>query len=206
MHRRGFLGLAAASSAILVAYSSFETRPLAKLVGTPVDLDWEHLLPELTPEQEAAQAAEEAALVAQMPYEPDGDSAQWLGEMDPLQQVPNSEEEAIAQLSQIPPQIEAPVVTTYDGKRVRLPGYIVPLDFEATHLKKFLLVPYVGACIHVPAPPTNQVVFIETPKPIEFTGLYDPVYVTGQMSTKPEKTQLASAGYRIVADNVRPYE
>ncbi|MEO0618877.1 MAG: DUF3299 domain-containing protein [Pseudomonadota bacterium] len=211
MDRRGFLGLAAASGLVLVASSSidFTGNGVAEVTTpttTPVDLDWEHLVPEMTPEQEAALEAEQAALAAQIPYEPDGDDARWLSEIDPLDKVPDSEEEVIAQLSQIPPQIEAPVVTTYDGNRVRLPGYVVPLDFEATHLKTFLLVPYVGACIHVPAPPTNQVVFIESSTPIEFTGLYDPVYVTGVMSTKAEKTQLASAGYRIIADNVRPYE
>ena len=45
----------------------------------------------------------------------------------------------------------APVVASLDGKRVHIGGYIVPLDFEATRVKEFLLVPFVGACIHARA-------------------------------------------------------
>ena len=47
------------------------------------------------------------------------------------------------------------VVTDLDGKRVRIGGYVVPLDFEATSVKEFLLVPFVGACIHVPPSPAE---------------------------------------------------
>ena len=44
------------------------------------------------------------------------------------------------------------VVTELDGKQVSIGGYVVPLDFEATTVKEFLLVPFVGACIRVPPP------------------------------------------------------
>ena len=39
-----------------------------------------------------------------------------------------------------------------DGKSVRIPGYVLPLEFEDTGVTAFLLVPYVGACIHAPPP------------------------------------------------------
>ena len=61
------------------------------------------------------------------------------------------------QLSTPPPQqTDVPLTYDYDGKTVRLPGYIVPLDYDGTGTKEFLLVPYVGACIHVRHhPPIN---------------------------------------------------
>ena len=49
-----------------------------------------------------------------------------------------------------------------NGAQVRIPGYVLPLEFEGTRVREFLLVPYVGACIHVPAPPPNQMVFVRT--------------------------------------------
>ena len=52
-----------------------------------------------------------------------------------------------------------------DDKEVRIPGYILPLDIIGRDINTFLLVPYIGACIHVPAPAPNQIVYVETKKP-----------------------------------------
>ena len=62
------------------------------------------------------------------------------------------------QISPLPDltQDQSALVSDYDGKRVRIPGYIVPIGFDGVGVKEFLLVPYVGACIHVPPPPPNQ--------------------------------------------------
>ncbi len=116
--------------------------------------------------------------------------------------TPQSEERGwmtgLAQQSQGP----APVVTTLDGERVKLGGYVVPLDFEATKVKEFLLVPFVGACIHVPPPPANQIVYVKSAQPFEVKGSFDPVWVTGKMSVSTTFTGLAEAGYTIEADSV----
>jgi len=103
-------------------------------------------------------------------------------------------------------QPEAHVLTeAYNGMTVRLPGYIVPLDFVATGLTAFILVPYVGACIHVPPPPANQIVLVTTEIPYEYDGFFDPVYVTGTFRTASVGTELAVIGYAISADKVEPY-
>ncbi len=94
------------------------------------------------------------------------------------------------------------VVVELNGKRVAIGGYIVPLDFESTSIKEFLLVPFVGACIHVPPPPSNQIIYVKSEKGIEITGQFDPVTVTGLMRTETAFTGLADAGYRIDADTV----
>lgn len=94
------------------------------------------------------------------------------------------------------------VVSDLDGKKIRIGGYVVPLDFEATTVKEFLLVPYVGACIHVPPPPPNQIIYVKTAKGFDVAGSFDPVYVTGTIKTASAFTGLAETGYTMDADKV----
>jgi uncharacterized protein len=96
----------------------------------------------------------------------------------------------------------APVVAALDGKRVRIGGYVVSLDFDATKVKEFLLVPFVGACIHVPPPPANQIVYVKSDPGFEVTGQFDPVWVTGVLKASTAHTGLAEAGYSLVAEKV----
>ncbi len=96
------------------------------------------------------------------------------------------------------------VVTELNGKRVKIGGYVVPLDFESTTVKEFLLVPFVGACIHVPPPPPNQIVYVKAAKGFEVGGTFDPVTVTGTMKTETAFTGIADAGYSIDAESVEP--
>jgi hypothetical protein len=96
------------------------------------------------------------------------------------------------------------VVATLDGQRVRIGGYVVPLDFDATSVKEFLLVPFVGACIHVPPPPANQIVYVKSDKGFDVKGTFDPVTVTGTLTTAGQFTGLAETGYTITAEMVEP--
>ena len=103
-------------------------------------------------------------------------------------------------------QKEARAVTdAYNGMVVRLPGFIVPLDFDSTGVTAFILAPFVGACVHVPPPPANQLVLVTTEDPYEFEGLYDPVFVTGMFGVAANATALAEIGYAISAENIEPY-
>lgn len=94
------------------------------------------------------------------------------------------------------------VVAELDGKRVKIGGYVVPLDFEATSIKEFLLVPFVGACIHVPPPPANQIIYVKAEDGFDVSGSFDPVTVTGTIKTETAFTGLADAGYSITAESV----
>jgi hypothetical protein len=97
------------------------------------------------------------------------------------------------------------VRTDWNGKIVRLPGFVVPLDYEGSGVTVFMLVPYVGACIHVPPPPANQLVLVTSERPYEFEGLFEPVTVTGMFGTATTATQLADVGYALSADKIEPY-
>jgi hypothetical protein len=102
---------------------------------------------------------------------------------------------------------EAPVVPALEGQRVKLPGFVVPLEMDATKIDQFLLVPYYGACIHVPPPPANQTVHVVTRDGMAFEGqLFDTVWVTGTMRVERLSNDLADAGYRIDDATVAPYE
>ncbi|MEM8791935.1 MAG: DUF3299 domain-containing protein [Pseudomonadota bacterium] len=99
----------------------------------------------------------------------------------------------------------AAVVTDYDGKQVQLPGYPVPLEFEDTAIKAFILVPYIGACIHVPPPPPNQLVFVRVKEPFEIDSMWDPVYATGIFNSSAVATELAEIGYAMSDAFIEPY-
>ncbi|MDE9450334.1 DUF3299 domain-containing protein [Aliiroseovarius sp. Z3] len=97
------------------------------------------------------------------------------------------------------------VRTDWNGQIVRLPGFIVPIDYKDTGVTAFILVPYVGACVHVPPPPANQLVFVTTGEPYESNGLFEPVNVTGMFGTASTSTQLAEIGYALSAEKIEPY-
>lgn len=96
--------------------------------------------------------------------------------------------------------------TSLDGRPVKLPGFIIPLDTGAEGLTSFVLVPYVGACIHVPPPPPNQLVFVTTDTPWPSDNLWDAVWVSGQLTAKLQSTEIAEIGYEITAENIAIYE
>ncbi len=102
-----------------------------------------------------------------------------------------------------------------DGKPVRIPGYLLPLEFDGDKVSEFLLVPYVGACIHSPPPPPNQIVHVKTEEAYTTDGgLYTPVWVNGLMKTEQSQSNLnfidGSSGipssYALEAISIEPYE
>ncbi|MEM9012389.1 MAG: DUF3299 domain-containing protein [Pseudomonadota bacterium] len=97
------------------------------------------------------------------------------------------------------------VRSDWNGKTVRIPGFVVPLAFAGAGVTSFILVPYVGACIHVPPPPANQLVLVTAERPYEVEGLFAAVSVTGTFATAATSTELAQIGYALSADRIEPY-
>ncbi|OED41576.1 hypothetical protein AB833_09420 [Chromatiales bacterium (ex Bugula neritina AB1)] len=106
------------------------------------------------------------------------------------------------------------VNSALDGKLVRLPGYALPLELEEDGVTEFLLVPFVGACIHVPPPPPNQVVLAELESAYQVKGLYDPVLITGHLRAQPASSELhlvdgqaqVPMGYSMQVMHIEPME
>jgi hypothetical protein len=89
-----------------------------------------------------------------------------------------------------------------DHKDVKISGFILPLAFNGTKVTQFLLVPFVGACIHVPPPPANQLVLVDVPQGYNTSGLWEPISVTGTLSVAGISTELAQVGYSLKASAV----
>ena len=104
---------------------------------------------------------------------------------------------------------EAPIVKSQLNKKVRLPGYVVPLDAERGEKREFLLVPYFGACIHTPPPPANQIVLIRPTVQSKIKKLpesMDIVWVEGEIKEGRVATSQGVSGYLLEAISVAPYE
>ena len=100
-----------------------------------------------------------------------------------------------------------------NGEQIRLPGYVLPLEFTGTKVREFLLVPYVGACIHTPPPPANQMVYVKAANEFNSEGLFTPVWVEGRIFTTRATRDLflvdgersIDIGYTFEAIKVEPY-
>ncbi|MCW5620129.1 MAG: DUF3299 domain-containing protein [Burkholderiales bacterium] len=100
-----------------------------------------------------------------------------------------------------------------DGAQVRIPGYVLPLEYKGKQVAEFLLVPWVGACIHTPPPPPNQIIHVTPARPFESTGMFAAVWVTGQLSAASSKRALfmldgssdIDIAYSLKASVVEPY-
>jgi len=100
----------------------------------------------------------------------------------------------------------APVVERMNGRRIRIPGFVVPLEGDGKTIREFLLVPYFGACIHVPPPPANQLIHVMPDKPIAGDWNMVPVWVSGVLTVARIESQLGNAGYQLRAIKVEEYK
>ena len=112
------------------------------------------------------------------------------------------------QQSPLQAQMSGDVVPELDGKRVKLPAYVVPLDGDQTSLTEMLLVPYFGACVHVPPPPPNQIVHIQSEDGVAIgdLDLYNPVWATGIIRTEALSHEIAEIGYRMEVEELTVYD
>ncbi|MEO7560833.1 MAG: DUF3299 domain-containing protein [Nitrosospira sp.] len=99
----------------------------------------------------------------------------------------------------------APIEPALDGERIRIPGFVIPLERAGNKVSEFLLVPYFGACIHTPPPPSNQIIHVRTSKPLANMRTMDTMWVSGVMHAGKIDTEMGQAGYQLKAEWVTPY-
>ena len=100
---------------------------------------------------------------------------------------------------------DAPVDNSLHGQRVRLPGFAIPLERRGDLTTEYLLVPYFGACIHVPPPPSNQMIHVLTRRPVRGLNTMDPIWVSGTLTLQRSETGMGMASYRITSDQTEAY-
>ena len=100
---------------------------------------------------------------------------------------------------------EAPVEPSLRGSKVRIPGFIIPLDRQGDLVSELLLVPYFGACIHTPPPPANQIIHVVLKKPASGLRMMDAYWINGTLDLARGDTGLGVYGYRLKAEALQPY-
>ncbi|CAN7313394.1 DUF3299 domain-containing protein [Rhizobacter sp. LjRoot28] len=100
---------------------------------------------------------------------------------------------------------QAPVRADLDGQPIRIAGFVVPLGGSHRAMKEFLLVPYFGACIHVPPPPANQIIHVKSAKPLSGIRSMDAVWVQGTLRAALSDTAMGTSGYRLDLVSSEPY-
>tara|TARA_B100001094_G_scaffold318610_1_gene362412 strand:- start:4796 stop:5497 length:702 start_codon:yes stop_codon:yes gene_type:complete len=98
------------------------------------------------------------------------------------------------------------IVPNYKDKPIMIPGFIVPLEFDdQKKVTEFFLVPYFGACIHLPPPPPNQVIHARYPQGIEQKELYQPYWISGALKSEIVKNDTATSAYSMLVKQIRLY-
>ncbi|MEK6774575.1 MAG: DUF3299 domain-containing protein [Bdellovibrionota bacterium] len=111
-----------------------------------------------------------------------------LGEMDYITAKASSELEAL------------------NGKKVKMPGFMVPLEDSMKTVTEFLLVPSPQACIHVPPPPPNQMVYVKMDPSAKTEVPYGPIWVYGTLNLVTKKSMYGDASFELLGDFVEPYK
>jgi len=93
-----------------------------------------------------------------------------------------------------------------DGKRVRIPGFMVPLEDNAQRVTEFLLVSNPQACIHVPAPPPNQMVHVHMVGKEETKMSWGPVWVEGMLRISTISSVYGNSSYQLMSDHTEAYK
>lgn len=90
-----------------------------------------------------------------------------------------------------------------DKTFVKIPGFMVPLEDNQQQVTEFLLVPSPQACIHVPAPPPNQMVYVKMKKGVP--AAYGPIWVYGELNIALQKSKYGEASFELDAQFIEPY-
>lgn len=95
----------------------------------------------------------------------------------------------------------------FDGRKIKLPGYVVPLDMtDDGKATTFFLVPFFGACLHLPPPPPNQIIYASYPPGLSIDDLQMPYWIEGTLATKQETNDLATAAYSATVDKLYQFQ
>ena len=138
------------------------------------------------------------------------DMTKEMAKMSKLNGLQDGSQEATKAMADLRKRLDdAPIVKSQVNQKVRLPGYAVPLDADRNSKREFLLVPYFGACIHTPPPPSNQIVLVRptaNSKIKKMPESMDVLWVEGELKESRVNTSQGVSGYMLEAINIAPYE
>lgn len=98
------------------------------------------------------------------------------------------------------------VIEEFDGKAIKIPGFVVPLDVnENRDVVSFFIVPYFGACLHLPPPPPNQILFGEWKEGLTVDSLEAPMWFEGTIKIETKANETGKSAYSLTIASVEPY-
>lgn len=86
------------------------------------------------------------------------------------------------------------------GKEITIKGFMMPLDFSSKEVSEFLLMPYVPSCMHVPPPPSNNLIVVKMSKDSKMKPSFYPIEVKGILELE-ENIEFESS-YKLAAKSV----
>ncbi|MDD9952680.1 MAG: DUF3299 domain-containing protein [Zetaproteobacteria bacterium] len=93
-----------------------------------------------------------------------------------------------------------------NGKKVKIPGFVVPLLDNSLELENFLLVPNMQACIHVPPPPPNLIVTVSLDQAVPLREASNPTWVIGTFHIRITKSKYGGSAYKIEGGQLEPFK
>lgn len=134
-------------------------------------------------------------------------------EIDWLELMPPEDLEALAAMGELDHSgasvdmqsalTSAKTVVAMNGVKGKLPGYVVPVAFdEKGRITELFLVPYFGACIHMPPPPPNQIIYIKPKKPLDAGQIWDAYWAIGTVRIAMTQNDMAQSAYSMELDRL----
>jgi uncharacterized protein len=123
-----------------------------------------------------------------------------------LSKLQDSDPRAMEALDQLKREWDnAPAEPSLNGQRIRIAGFALPLERQGDKVTEFLIVPYFGACIHTPPPPSNQIIHAKSAKPLTGVKMMVPIWAYGTLAVERGETTWGVASYRLAVDKVAPF-
>ncbi|WP_395375709.1 DUF3299 domain-containing protein [Marinicella sp. W31] len=97
-------------------------------------------------------------------------------------------------------------VPEFENKKIKIPGFVVPLTIKENMTTEFFIVPYFGACIHYPPPPPNQTIHAKFGQGFELSDIYEAYTFHGTISISMTENELATSTYQLTIDKISAYE
>jgi len=180
------------------------TAPPAKPVywgvkeGEPLTIMWEDLMPEGS-EEELMREYEQFYAMLEKRYA--ANTTTLADAADPYAAIAEGSD-----LDFMPQLGTFDTVEELNGEEVRIPGYVVPFDFDSSKRhREFLFVPYMGACIHTPPPPPNQIIFIRADPAVRIDDVWTPYWLEGTLKTEKTENEVGDTAYSMSMSLIEPY-
>ncbi|WP_233267380.1 DUF3299 domain-containing protein [Paraglaciecola sp. L3A3] len=99
------------------------------------------------------------------------------------------------------------VIKEFDNKAIKIPGYMVPLVTDGQqNVTEFFIVPYFGACLHMPPPPPNQMIYGKLKEGFKLDGLTEAFWFEGTIHIQTTDTETGMSAYGMTIDNIQIFE